>query len=221
MIIKQLISFWKGNSTLKKIFNQFDEMLDISKNMFKKASENLFQQSDNIHAEAKKLVKLDRQLNSLQQNIRRDIVLHITVHGSKDILPCLILMSLVKDAERLGDYSKNIMEIAERFTGFEKGKYFETLKVMQKDILQWFDDTKISFKNVDSKLALKTCTNAYKSEKECDQIAWEMLTAAGKKDAVALALVFRFFKRIAAHLGNICTSVTMPLDKLDYFEKKV
>ena len=218
MITEHFINFWRGDSGLKNILSEFDEMLVIAKGMFEKASNNLFNDNEHLEAEMRELVKLDGRLNALQQNIRRDIVIHLSVQSSKDIVPCLLLMSLVKDAERLGDYSKNIIEVAERFNTFEKGEYYETMKKMRADILKWFDDTKVSFEKIDEEMAQKTRKNSYLSEKECDRIAWEMLTAE-RKDAVALALIFRYFKRMSAHLGNICTSVTMPLDKLDYHEK--
>lgn len=218
MITEHFINFWRGDSGLKNILSQFDEMLTIAKEMFKMATTNLFNNNEDLEAEMRELVKLDGRLNALQQNIRRDIVIHISVQGSKDIVPCLLLMSLVKDAERLGDYAKNVIEVAEKFHDLERGEYYEILKNMRNDILKWFDDTKDSFEKIDEEQAQKTRENSYLSEKECDRIAWEMLTAQ-RKDAVALALLFRYFKRTAAHLGNICTSVTMPLDKLDYHEK--
>jgi len=219
MIFQQLINFWKGDSGLKNIFSKFDDMMIIAKEMFEKATNNVFSPSDDLNAESRELVKWDGRINALQQSIRRDVVLHITVKGSKDTLPCLLLMSLVKDAERLGDYAKNIMEVAERYHDFEKDNYFETLKIMRGDILKWFDETKIAFDNTDAKHAQITREKAYESEKECDRIAWEMMEKTDKKDNVAIALLFRFFKRIAAHLDNIATSVIVPIDKLDYHDE--
>lgn len=219
MIGKGFINFWRQDSGLKNMITQFDEMLVIAKDMFEKATTYIFDKRDNVENEMRELIKFDARLNSLQQSIRRDIVIHITVKGTKDILPCLLLMSLVKDAERLGDYAKNILEVAEKGGVIEKDKYHDILQTMRKNILKWFDDTKLSFDNCNDQQAKKTRENSFKSEKECDQIAWAMLKS-DRKDAVALALLFRFFKRTAAHLGNICTSVTMPLDKLDYYEKE-
>lgn len=219
MFFQQLINFWKGDSTLKDIFNEFDEMLVISKEMFEMSTTALFNKSDDFDKVGREVIKLDGKLNALQQTIRRDIVTHITVKGSRDILPCLILMSLVKDAERLGDYAKNIMDVAERFQKkFERGKTFDALKGMQEEMIGWFDKTKDAFNNTDTEHAQKIREAAYKVEKECDRIAWELMNREDKPDAAALALLFRFFKRIAAHLGNICTSVIMPLDKLDYYD---
>ena len=38
--------------------------------------------------------------------------------------------------------------------------------------------------------------------------------------AVCLSMAFRFLKRVNAHLGNIASSVVMPLHKIDYFDEK-
>jgi len=56
-------------------------------------------------------------------------------------------------------------------------------------------------------------------EKECDKIVWSLSEDNQGRNAVSMAVLVRFFKRTAAHLGNICTSVSQPLDKLDYFQK--
>lgn len=219
MIIQELMDFWSAGSGMKEIFSQFDEMMVISKKMFEKASNNIFNPSKDIEGEARLVVKLDGKLNALQQNIRRDIVIHISVEGSKDILPSLLLMSLVKDAERLGDYAKNVMEIAEKKVPFIKGDHYESLRNMRSDIMKWFDETKHAFDKVDKKKAAEVVETAYKTAKECDDIVWSLIDTKKKDDALALGLLFRFFKRIAAHLGNICSSVTMPLDKLDYYDE--
>ena len=40
------------------------------------------------------------------------------------------------------------------------------------------------------------------------------------RHAVCLTLITRHMKRINAHLGNIASSVVMPLHKIDYFDEK-
>ena len=39
------------------------------------------------------------------------------------------------------------------------------------------------------------------------------------RDIVCLVLICRFYKRIAAHLSNIATSVVMPVDFMDFFDE--
>jgi phosphate uptake regulator len=39
-------------------------------------------------------------------------------------------------------------------------------------------------------------------------------------EGVCYTLIARYFKRIAAHLVNISTSVMLPVSQLDYFDEK-
>jgi phosphate uptake regulator len=90
---------------------------------------------------------------------------------------------------------------------------------MRAKILIWFDQTKRAFDRNDRELAKSTREEAFLHEKECDRLVWELAVDNGGRNAVAVAIIIRFFKRVAAHLGNICTSVVMPIDKLDYFDE--
>ena len=49
----------------------------------------------------------------------------------------------------------------------------------------------------------------------------DLLTAdVPTRDAVLMALLARYLKRLCLHLANIATSVVMPLHRLDYFDEK-
>ena len=43
----------------------------------------------------------------------------------------------------------------------------------------------------------------------------------GARDAAAVVMGTRFYKRIAAHVLNVLSSVVMPLHKLDYYDERV
>ena len=108
---------------------------------------------------------------------------------------------------------------AVRDVKFVKGDYFSELKKMRGDIVDWFDNTKQAFDKTEKVLAETTMENAFGTAKQCDDITWKLMESRKVEDALAMGLLFRYFKRIAAHLGNICSSVTMPLDKLDYYDE--
>ena len=217
MVLKELLSLWHDESALKEIFHRFDDMLLGAKDMFSLSTSYL---TDGAEANLRKnIVKMDSHLNTLQQVIRRDIITHISVHGTSDVVPCLLLMSLTKDAERIGDYCKNIQEMMERSPQLKSDPLRPDLLDMRAKILIWFDQTKRAFDRNDRDLAKSTREEAFLHEKECDRLVWELAADNGGRNAVAMAITIRFFKRVAAHLGNICTSVIMPIDKLDYFEE--
>ena len=220
MVFQELLSFWHNESSLKHVFTNFDDMLKTSKTMFELATEALLSGEEDLEPSKRRLVKMDSRLNTLQQIIRRDIITHIAVQGTSDVVPCLVMMSITKDAERTGDYAKNIIEVAEHCAGIRKDPLFDELKAMRAQITVWFDKTKEAIEKNDSALARNVRQEAFQHEKNCDKLIWRLAEDNGGRNAVAAALMFRFFKRISAHLGNILTTVVMPFDKIDYFEKE-
>ena len=218
MVLKELLSFWHDDTPLAEILKRFDEMIVIAKEMFNKSTSPLKGEEDG-EALHRHLIQMDSKLNTLQQVIRRDIVTHISVQGTADIVPCFLLISLIKDVERIGDYCKNFLEIYRHAPKLASDPLLPDIVDMRDKILIWFEQTKRAFDRSDSALAKTTREEAYLHEKECDRQIWSLASDEKGRNAVAVAMILRFFKRIAAHLGNVCTSVVMPFDKLDYFEK--
>lgn len=219
MVLKELLSLWHDDSALKVIFKKFDDMLVGAREMFELSTSNLTEGRVYSEEIGETIKEMDIKLNKLQRIIRRDIVTHLSVQGTGDIVPCLQLMSLIKDAERIGDYCKNIQEIVPEKPQLKDDPLMPDVMDMRSKILIWFDQTKRAFDRNDKDLAKTTREEAFLFEKECDRIVWSLSRDNKGRNAVAIALLIRFFKRIVAHLGNICTSVTQPLDRLDYFEK--
>ena len=54
----------------------------------------------------------DQRINKNEQALRRELIVHASVRGTTAFPTSLLLMSLVKDAERIGDYAKNILDLA-------------------------------------------------------------------------------------------------------------
>lgn len=219
MVLKELLAFWHNDTPLAELFRRFDEMIVVSKGMFDFTTAPLKDNACGNETLREQLVQMDSKLNTLQQVIRRDIVTHISVQGTADIIPCMLLISLIKDVERIGDYCKNIEEVCRHSPQMCQDPLLPDLVSMREKILIWFEQTKRAFDRNDRELAKVTRQEAYLHEKECDRQIWSLSVDNKGRNAVAPALTFRFLKRIAAHLGNVCTSIIMPFDKLDYFEK--
>ena len=56
---------------------------------------------------------------------------------------------------------------------------------------------------------------------ECENFINTVMNSSDLKvpEAISYVMIVRFFKRIIGHLGNITTSVSMPVHKLDYFDE--
>jgi phosphate uptake regulator len=111
-MFKNLLGFWKGKDFLSEVFGEFESMLDDSEIMFKTVCGRLLEGADEPGLK-QKIYDIDKKVNVLQRGIRKRIVEHLTLQPTVEVTACLILMSVVKDAERLGDYCKNLYETSE------------------------------------------------------------------------------------------------------------
>jgi len=220
-MFKDLLSFWKGKDFLVQVLEDFKIMLDDSETMFEAVCAQLLSGEEKPGLK-EKIYEIDKQVNNLQKEIRKRIVEHLTLQPTVNVNACLILMSVVKDAERLGDYSKNLYEVTELLAQpIERELFSEYFDELDKKILALFQQTKKAFIEADEDLARSAWEYEKTIAKGCDKIV-ERLAQSNLpvNQAVCFTLVARHFKRIVAHLVNIATSVVLPLSDLDYFDEK-
>ncbi|MCK4294678.1 MAG: hypothetical protein KAY65_15865 [Planctomycetes bacterium] len=220
-MFKNLLSFWKGKDFLAQVFEEFKGMLDDSEFMFRAVCSRLL---DNVEEPdlKKRLYEVDKKVNLLQKGIRKRIVEHLSFQPTVDVTACLLLMSVVKDAERLGDYAKNLYEVTELLEKpVGRALFTEYFNGIDKDILTLFEQTKDAFIGADEDKAKLAWGYERGIAKECDRIVERVAHSdLSVNQAVCFALVARHFKRIMAHLVNIATSVILPLSDLDYFDER-
>lgn len=216
-----LSSFWKGKDFLAHVLEEFKAMLDHTENMYKLVCNRLLDNADEPDLK-KRIYEIDKQVNRLQRDIRKRIVEHLSLQPTVDVVACLLLMSVVKDAERLGDYAKNLYEVAEILEKPINRKTFSRyFGDLDRDILTLFADTKEAFVKSDESKAELCWGYENKIAKWCDNIVRELAKSdLSVNEAVCLALIARHFKRVTAHLANIATSVVLPLSDLDYFDER-
>lgn len=221
-MFKNLLQYWKGKDFLSQVLEEFKNMLDDTQIMFCSVCRKLI---DNQEAPGlkEKVYNIDKQVNNLQKDIRKRVVEHLSIQPSKDVPICLLLMSVVKDAERLGDYAKNLYEVSTLVeNSIDSQKYQELFGNIEEEISELFKATIKAFIESDETNATKSWEYKTKITRHCDQII-EKLAASNLpvNTAVCFTLMARYFKRTTAHLTNIATSVILPLTDLDYFDEKI
>jgi phosphate uptake regulator len=220
-MFKDLRSFWKGRHFLDEVYGEFREMLEGAERMFVMVCRALLQNTDVANL-GQQIHEADRQINKLQKQMRRRIVEHLALQPTVDVSVCLILMSVIKDGERLGDYCKNLYEVVELLNeplGREEySKYFDEI---DKDILALFGTTREAVFNADEEKARMAWDVENRIAKLCDRLVERIAKAPlSTNRAVCFALIARHFKRIVAHLVNIATSSILPLSDIDYFDER-
>lgn len=220
-MFESLISFWKGKDFLIQVFEEFKHMLNDSQAMFEAVIKRLIAGED-VPDLREKIYALDLKVNCLEKDIRSRIAKHLLLQPSVDVTACLLLMSVVKDAERLGDYCKNLYEVSELANGpINKKKYEELFGSMEQDIATLFHETKQAFIESNEDKAIASWTSKSKIGKGCDAIIVKIAKSdLSANDAVCFTLIARHFKRLTSHLTNIASSVVLPISELDYFDEK-
>ena len=216
-----LLNFWRGESFLSAVLEEFKDMLVDAHQMFDSVCAKLIGGED-IPGLKDKIYDLDEKINSLEKDIRKRIVEHLSINPSADASACLLLMSVVKDAERLGDYCKNLFEVTQLLDKpIDKARYQGLFNHTDKEISKLFDRTKEAFIESDEKKAVTSWDYESKIVKGCDKII-ESLAKGGlsPNESVCFTLIARYFKRLTAHLTNISTSVILPISDLDYFDER-
>jgi phosphate transport system protein len=166
--------------------------------------------------------ELDQKINAFERDVRKKVMTHLAVTGSLDLAPGLVLVSVVIDIERIGDYTKNICDLAPLHPGrLHGGSQEEELKNIEIRVTTLFRDMIQAFKTSNEKSA-REIMETYKGgiSRQCDGITNRIVsgevTDLKSGDGAAVALYSRYLKRIAAHSRNIITSVVNPFDRIGY-----
>ena len=202
-----------------EILALFEEMLDDGRHIFDAASNSL------LGGTAPDIVKediwaTDIRINKNERKIRRRVLTHSAMHGRAPIANDLVLMSLVKDAERIGDYGKNIYDLAATKIHMADSKHAELLE-LKEQVSHMLVRAKNIYRAEDEEAARECIHEALEIGKLCDKRTIEMVNwTEGDGTAAATALCYRYFKRVVSHSMNIMTSMVMPFDKTDFFDEK-
>ena len=128
------------------------------------------------------------------------------------------MMSLIKDAERIGDYSKNIFDLAIMLDGDAKEmKYIERLSSVQRKISERFPLLQRAFLDSNEEAANSVLMEYEAIKGECKGLLLDLFDdKLPLREAVTTTILIRSFKRINSHMSNIATGMVYPMDKIDF-----
>ena len=218
-MFRQLFSALTGGDELDLAFSDFAEMLDHAAWMFVQANEVLTRRSSAEEVQ-EALYSRDQAINDLLKSVRRKIVRHLAVNPGTDAAPSLALMSVAKDAERIGDYCKNVFEVGRFYNeDFTVAEYHEQLEAIYGDVETLFANVRHAWRESSSSKAKSAIKQADAIRGRCDDVIEQLLRGRESMkmhEAVAYSLLARHYKRVAAHLANISTAVMGRIEDLDF-----
>ncbi len=221
-MLRELVSVFGSSDPLRLMGDNFSRMLKLTNELNLTASKLFFTEiQGDGESERKLLWDGDVEVNKLEQTIRRQIITHLSVPGNEADVPyCLLLMSLVKDVERLGDYAKNLSEITKIHPGpIPLGRLFDGLLSIRRGTENIFAALPGVFESAAYDEALERIRAGRRNSLQCERFIAEV--GGSVMDAAttaALILGARYYKRTNGHLLNVYSGVVVPLDKVDYFD---
>ncbi len=220
-MLRELLSIFRSSEPLADMGQNFAAMLSLTQQMTLQAGE-IFFRMDATPDERTTLFKTDVKVNKLERAIRKQVIAHLSITGNRASLPyCLLLVSLVKDVERIGDYAKNLAEAPEYHEGpLPDDAIVAELREIRSGVETAFAATSTVFEGSDRERALVLIRQGRDLTHRCDLLV-ERIARGDYAASLTTATVLgaRYYKRIAAHILNVLSSVVMPLHKLDYYDE--
>jgi len=222
-MIKEILSVFKSNTLMDRAFQRSYDMLDLTYKMFV-LSKEVLRNTDHTKVDVD-LSDEDIEVNKYQREVRKDVFNHLILTEGEQLSSGLVLVSIVIDIERIGDYTKNIVEIAQNHPEPLHGGMFEDdLLKIEEAVDENFRRTIDVFKNSDEEAARQLIKEFKWIPKMSDVRLMELVQAKDSSiksgSSAALALYFRSLKRINGHLRNVTTSVVNPFHRIGYKPKK-
>ena len=220
-MIREILQLLNKDNLQVQALTECYEMLDLCQTMVHASVESL-RHSEDASVEVD-IYEMDKKLNSFERDVRRKVMTHLSLRRTADISSGLVLVSIVIDLERIGDYTKNIYDLAvDHPTRLSAGDHEKALEAIERTALENFDRTVKAFKQGDIEESRKLMTE-YKLDisKQCRELERELVagnTTLSISDGVGLALYLRFLKRISAHSRNLISSLVNPVDRIGYGE---
>jgi len=216
------MKIWREQAFFARIVDEFLFMLDRSEEMLSFAFESLYKHSEKDDVQ-KNIYKKDQSINLKERDIRKQVLFHLSANPSCNISACLALFSITKDAERIGDFIKNLFELNNLLGDAPSNHplYEKLFKDNGSQLMGLFKKVEDAFKNSDNDLATEAVMSAREISKRCEEIIKEAVESdISNREAVVVSLGARYMKRIALHLANISSSVINPLTELDYITEE-
>jgi phosphate uptake regulator len=212
----------KKDDLLQQSYDEAAGMLQTSEQMYSNVKLAL-RFKENSDTEIDVYAK-DKSINKGERDIRRKILTHLTVVGNEsDLNAAFVLITIIHDMERIGDYCKNIYELALKHPQKLAFKTYENeVLTIEAKITECFDLFNQGFQETSSNESREIMIKLSEAKKSVDELLDRFITDTkidfDNSTMTAFVMYLRFSKRIAAHLHNIATSFVNPFDRIGFGE---
>jgi phosphate uptake regulator len=216
-MFERLFGSGKPSALLEAAFEDINRMLQQSARMLDHALAALL---ENTELEVD-LDEMDDVVDDGERMVRRSVLQHLSVNPEQDLVASLVLVSMVQDAERIGDFARGLAELVELAKSRREGPFADDLKKLAGRIRPLFEACEEAFREDDPDKA-RLVVSSHRAIK-ADLIEFTRAIAdSGLSPDMALVYgsAARVLRRVSAHLSNISSSVIQPFDRIRHGDEE-
>jgi phosphate uptake regulator len=203
--------FRRGDPGMTHITSEIVTMLGDARHSFDVAAGAVLDGGD-VERAAADVIATDDHINRAEFDIRRELIVHVSVHGATDIASVLGYTLLVKKVERLGDQAKNILDLALEGVSLADAPDHTELERARREILELYGEVAEVLAHPDED---RVAEIRQRGDRLQEIHAAHVLELVHSQEpgyvAVPRAVLHRYLKRIVANLVGIALTITEPL----------
>lgn len=204
---------------IRQCLDDMNLMLETTHAMFDAASAHLLDNAPlRVDVQAQ-----DAVVNEKEQAVRRAVLEHVVIDPQHELVFSLVLVSIVQDAERIGDLAKTLAETAALARQPRAGANVETLGVIRDHVARMFETTRQAFIESDAERAQQVMKDNRMTKTRVTAFL-KNLAAQGDltgNEALVLGIAARAIGRTSSHLSNLASSVVLPFDQLRHEDESI
>lgn len=216
-MLQRLFGTSAQSGLVELAFKEFSAMLAQAAKMHDLALEALL---ENKPLEVD-LDQMDDAIDEGERVIRRTVLEHLSLNPAKDLVASLVLISMVQDAERIGDFARGLGDFPRLAKHPVSGPFAEELRSISERVRPLFDRCEQAFRDdvledartvVEAHIRIKADLAKYIASVADSDLSADM--------AIVYAATARNLQRISAHLSNIASSVVQPFDRIRHDDEE-
>lgn len=204
-----------GPSSMEAVDRELTAMLADCRHTFDLAMAALDAGGD-IGAVAEDIRTTDERINAAEEDVRRLLVVHVSVRGGEDVGLVLADLLIVKKLERIGDQHKNILDLAEEGVRLTGAADHADIQALRHEVSEMFATTSHVLTSLDLSAADALEDRATELRHLLESRIRELIHSdVPASHAVPRALLYRYLKRIVANLAGVVLIVRDGIGRIE------
>jgi phosphate transport system protein len=210
--------FKKSPSGLEHVVARSASMLGDARHSFDLATLALLTETDWVSVEGD-IRATDQRINHTEQELRSELVVHVTIQGTADIGTVLGMILLLKKIERIGDQAANVLDLAESGVQLSDQADTDALLAERGIISTMFGEAAEMLSDPDEE-RINDFSDRCQVLADTQQARIEecLHSELPGREVVPRAIYYRYLKRIIANLVGIVRTANEPLPTVDYLD---